>query len=76
MIRDVYPDLYFLPIPDPGSRGQKGTGSRIRNSDHHNVMSLSTSNRMLVFRNRRRDNHMGYVPLSERFLPGLRDNVY
>jgi hypothetical protein len=21
------PDLYFLPIPDPGSRGQKGTGS-------------------------------------------------
>ncbi len=36
-IRDVYPDptfFYprsdFLPIPDPGSRGQKGTGSRIR----------------------------------------------
>ncbi len=28
------PDPYFLPIPDPGSRGQKGTGSliRIRNS--------------------------------------------
>ncbi len=24
------PDLHFLPIPDPGSRGQKGTGSRIR----------------------------------------------
>jgi hypothetical protein len=24
------PDLDFLPIPDPGSRGQKGTGSRIR----------------------------------------------
>jgi hypothetical protein len=23
-------DLYFLPIQDPGSRGQKGTGSRIR----------------------------------------------
>jgi hypothetical protein len=22
------PDLYFLPIPDPRSRGQKGTGSR------------------------------------------------
>ena len=22
------PDLDFLPIPDPGSRGQKGTGSR------------------------------------------------
>jgi hypothetical protein len=24
------PDYDFLPIPDPGSRGQKGTGSRIR----------------------------------------------
>jgi hypothetical protein len=27
------PDLYSLPIPDPGSRDQKGTGSRIRNID-------------------------------------------
>jgi hypothetical protein len=26
------PDLDFLPIPDPGSTGQKGTGSRIRNT--------------------------------------------
>jgi hypothetical protein len=25
--------LIFLPIPDPGSRGQKGTGSQIPNSD-------------------------------------------
>jgi hypothetical protein len=24
------PDPDFLPIPDPGSRGQKGTGSRIQ----------------------------------------------
>ncbi len=32
MISD--PDIYFLPIPDPGSKGQKGTGSRIRNIDH------------------------------------------
>jgi hypothetical protein len=24
------PDADFLPIPDPGSKGQKGTGSRIR----------------------------------------------
>jgi hypothetical protein len=24
------PDIGFLPILDPGSRGQKGTGSRIR----------------------------------------------
>jgi hypothetical protein len=26
------PDADLLPIPDPGSRGQKGTGSRIRNT--------------------------------------------
>jgi hypothetical protein len=26
------PDADFLPIPDPGSRGQKGTRSRIRNT--------------------------------------------
>ncbi len=26
------PESYFLPFPDPGSRGQKGTGSRIRNT--------------------------------------------
>ncbi len=29
-IRILDPDPDFLPIPDPGSRGQKGTGSRIR----------------------------------------------
>ncbi len=28
---DPGPDLNFLPIPDPGSRDQKGTASRIRN---------------------------------------------
>jgi hypothetical protein len=27
-----YPDPEFFPIPDPGSRGQNGTGSRIRNT--------------------------------------------
>ncbi len=27
------PDLDFLPIPDSGSSGQKGTGSRIRSTD-------------------------------------------
>jgi hypothetical protein len=27
------PDPDFLPIPDPGSRGQKGTGSRIQDPD-------------------------------------------
>jgi hypothetical protein len=26
------PELDFLPIPDPGFRGQKSTGSRIRNT--------------------------------------------
>jgi hypothetical protein len=33
------PDLDFLPIPHPGSRGQKGTGSRIRirNTEWKNV---------------------------------------
>jgi hypothetical protein len=33
MILNVQPEsqiLIFLPIPDPGPRGQKGTGSRIR----------------------------------------------
>ncbi len=32
MIRDDHPESgsWILPIPDPGSRGQKGTGSRIR----------------------------------------------
>jgi hypothetical protein len=27
------PDIDFSPVPDPGSRGQKGTGSRIRNTE-------------------------------------------
>jgi hypothetical protein len=31
-IRDPYPD--FLPISDPGSRGQKGTGFRIPDPQH------------------------------------------
>jgi hypothetical protein len=30
MIWVVHPGSGSLPIPDPGSRGQKGTGSRIR----------------------------------------------
>jgi hypothetical protein len=34
MIQIVHPESrsWFLPIPDPGSRGLKGTGSRIRNT--------------------------------------------
>jgi hypothetical protein len=30
LIRDVHPGPCFFTIPDPGYRGQKGTGSRIR----------------------------------------------
>jgi len=35
MIRNVNPGSrsWFLPIPDPGSKGQKGTGYRIRNTE-------------------------------------------
>jgi hypothetical protein len=31
-IRDPRSGIQKKPIPDPGSRGQKGTGSRIRNT--------------------------------------------
>jgi hypothetical protein len=31
------PDADFLPIPDPGSRGQKGPGSRIRNTAYMDI---------------------------------------
>jgi hypothetical protein len=31
------PDPYFLPNPYPGSRGQKGTGSRIRHTDSNHI---------------------------------------
>jgi hypothetical protein len=31
------PDPDFLPIPDPGSKGSKGTGSRIRGSKSHRI---------------------------------------
>jgi hypothetical protein len=33
MIRVVHSGSDFLPIPDPGSKGQKGTGSRIQDPD-------------------------------------------
>ncbi len=36
MIRDVRSGPQFFPIPDPESRGQKGTGSRIRNTAEDN----------------------------------------
>ncbi len=34
------PDPDFLPIPVPGSRGQKGTGSRIRSTASHLRLGL------------------------------------
>jgi hypothetical protein len=37
------PDADFLPISDPGSRGQKGTRSRIRNTAYNHSMSLLLS---------------------------------
>ncbi len=33
--RKYDPDPDFLPIPDPRCRGQKGTGSRIRNTAYN-----------------------------------------
>jgi hypothetical protein len=36
------PDPDFLPIPDPGYRGQKGTGSRIRNTGSNSLTLLWT----------------------------------
>ncbi len=33
IIRVVHPGSSFLPIPDSGSMVQKGTGTRIRNTD-------------------------------------------
>jgi hypothetical protein len=34
-IRDPRSGIRKKPIPDPGSRGQKGTGSRIRNTEYN-----------------------------------------
>ncbi len=38
-IPDADPD--FIPIPDPGSRGQKGTGSWIRNTGYFHFNNFS-----------------------------------
>jgi hypothetical protein len=37
-------DFDVLPIPDPGSRGQKGNGSRIRNTAYNVSQSLTQLN--------------------------------
>ncbi len=39
-IRIPEPDPDFLPIPDPRSRGQKGTGSRIPDLDPQHCLSV------------------------------------
>ncbi len=36
-IREAGSRIQKKPIPDPGSRGQKGTGSRIRNTDWYSI---------------------------------------
>ncbi len=43
MIRVVHPGSDFYPsrIPYPGTRGQKGTGSLIRNTDNYFLFYLS-----------------------------------
>jgi hypothetical protein len=48
------PDADFLPIPDPGSRGQKGTGSRIPTTPH----PLNTSSHKTAAR---RPHHPSYT---------------
>jgi hypothetical protein len=54
MIRHVqipHPNLDFLPIPDPGSRGQKDTGSRIpiRNTRSTGMCTYSLKYVRIVF---------------------------
>jgi hypothetical protein len=46
-IPDPDPDL--LPIPDPGSRGQKDTGFRIRNTVKRNLADLECTGKQLWF---------------------------
>jgi hypothetical protein len=46
MIRLLIPDPDFLPIPDPGSRGPKGTGSRIRIRNTDLPSTPNTFNRL------------------------------
>ncbi len=44
--------LFFLPIPDPGSRGQKGTGARIRirNSVYNNTKYIEYHIKASIYR--------------------------
>jgi hypothetical protein len=48
------PDADFLPIPDPGSRGQKDTGSRIRicNTVDENRRYMTTRKNLKKHKNR------------------------
>jgi hypothetical protein len=50
------PDLDFLPIPDPGSRGQKGTGFWILDPDRNTGEKFRSS----PFQQNARDPREGY----------------
>ncbi len=49
-IRDPRSRIRKKPIPDPGSRGQKGTGSRIRNTAVFCVWLVGFGSRKFPFR--------------------------
>ncbi len=50
-IRDLGFGIRKKPIPDPGSRGQKGTRSRIRNTGIHMFLGLPDPDPLVRGRN-------------------------
>ncbi len=46
-IRDPESGIRKKPIPDPGSMGQKGTGSRIRNTEKYEALQTLDQTRKL-----------------------------
>jgi hypothetical protein len=42
------PHLDFLPIPDPGSKDEKGTGSRIPDSDRQHCLNPSNGTNWMM----------------------------
>jgi hypothetical protein len=60
------PDPDFLPIPDPGSRGQKGTGSRLPGPDpQHCLPQLALP---LSFRPSKSTGSSDYIDRYSRYL--------
>jgi hypothetical protein len=53
------PDIDFLSIPKPGSRGQKGTGSRIR------IRNTASNNKTTYFPGMDVEETNPYFPLKE-----------